>query len=395
MTTCLLLVMSVHAGPRRRPTDEPPPPPVEVSDPVPESEPALSQPPPLPPAPALFTQQRPIDVGPLPAGLANLSAQACAACHVTAHQTWHGGAHAESWQDPLFFDAVVATGSAPLCLGCHLPLAQQQPLQLQEYLGGELTRAQVRDNPSWDATLQQEGVTCAACHVREGTVLGTSPAPHAPHPVVVSDELSTSAFCGTCHQLAWPGADQPFYDTHDEWERSPYATAGVRCQDCHMAPVMGVATAGRFVGQADHGVALDPARAVSVLIQLPAGSATRGETLTGTVRIQNTGAGHAFPTGSPFVHVVVTATLLDAAGKPVGDPLTHRLQREVTPQAPYNTVSDTRLAAGGEVLLEHTLELGQKAAAGLGTYVVTLARVGSDGTVDPAFVTQSVPMWLD
>ena len=33
-----------------------------------------------------------------------------------------------------------------------------------------------------------EGVTCAACHVREGKVLGTHAIDDAPHPVVVSDE---------------------------------------------------------------------------------------------------------------------------------------------------------------------------------------------------------------
>jgi len=398
MDPTLLLLYTITAEPRRRP----PVPPPETAEPAPPQAPdatsegpAVEPEPELPPPPALFDQERPIELGPLPSGLANATAQACAACHVSVHDSWSSGGHHQGWQDPLFLDAIRATGDAPLCTSCHLPLAQQQPLQLQEYLGDELTRARTRANPSWDPTLQQEGVTCAACHIREGTVVGSRPSDQAPHPVAVSTELGTSAFCGSCHQLAWPGADQPFYDTYGEWERSPYAYAGVQCQDCHMAPVAGVATAGRFAGQADHGVALDPARAVSVLVELPAGHVTRGESLAARVRVQNSGAGHAFPTGSPFAHVLIVAELLDAEGARIGDALEHTLRREVTPDPPYDTVSDTRLAPGGEVLLEHELLLSQQAAGGLGTYRVTLARVRADGQVEPPFVDQQIPLRLD
>jgi hypothetical protein len=394
----LLLLLIVAVPPwKRPPTDQPEPPPQPVEDraePSEESEP-LPLPEPPPPAPGLFVADRPIDVGPLPPGLANLSAQSCAACHISVHTSWQGGAHHQGWQDPLFLEAARATGDAPMCMTCHLPLVQQQPVQLQEYLGGELTRARLRENPSWDPTLQQEGVTCAACHVREGTVIGVHASPQAPHPVAVSTELTQSAFCAPCHQLAWPGADQPFYDTYGEWERSPYAYAGVRCQDCHMAPVAGIATAGRFAGQADHAVALDPARAVSVLVSLPASTAVRGHSLSANVRVQNTGAGHAFPTGSPFAHVLLLAEFLDSEGALVGEALSYALRRQVTAEPPYNTIEDTRLAAGGEILLEHEVALSQKAAPGLGMYRVTLSKVRSDGTVEAPFLSQEIPMILE
>ncbi len=343
----------------------------------------------------LFGGERPVDLGPLPPGLANFSAQACAACHLSVQQSWHGGAHHQSWQDPLLLSAMEASGDAPLCLSCHLPLAQQQPLQLQQYEGGELTRARVQENPSWDPTLQQEGVTCVACHVRDGTVFGVRSSAGPPHSVTVSTELQEPAFCGACHQMAWPGADLPFYDTYGEWSRSAYAEAGVRCQDCHMPPVAGVASTGRFTGQADHGVSLDPARAVSVLVSLPAPKVVRGDILEASVRVQNTGAGHAFPTGSPFTHVVIEATLLDSKGKPVADPLQYLLRRKVTPAPPYTTLEDTRLPPGGEVVLEHKMELSHKAAPGQSHYRVTLAEVRSDGTVEPPFVVQEIPLDLD
>ncbi len=331
MDPALFLLLTVGAPWGRKPPPEPAPEPApaaEGPEEAPAPEPEAPPEPPPPPAPGLFVHERPVDLGPLPPGLANVSAQACAACHVSVHDEWAGSGHHGGWLDPLFLD-------------------------------------------------------------------GTRAAPEAPHPVAVSSELGTSAFCGTCHQLAWPGADQPFYDTYGEWERSAWAYAGVQCQDCHMPPTAGVATAGRFADHASHTVAVDPARAVSVLVGLPGSALTRGESLAATVRVQNSGAGHAFPTGTPFAHVLLVAELLDSEGERVGEPLAHRLRRQVTPEPPYTTVEDTRLPAGGEVLLDHAVELSQKAAAGIGAYRVTLARVRSDGTVEEPFVTHSVPVLLD
>jgi len=395
MDPTLLLSVILGVAPWRRPAEAPPEPPPEEPAEAPVVEQPEPAPPPPPSAPPLFAAGLPVDLGDLPPGLASFSAQGCAACHGSVHESWRQSTHRGGWQDPVFFEAARATGEAPLCVSCHLPLAVQQPVQLQEYLGGDLTRALVRTNPSWDATLQQEGVTCAACHVRDGQVAGLRVSGLAPHPVAVSAELGTSAFCGTCHQLSWPGADQPFYDTFGEWERSGWATAGVRCQDCHMPPVAGAVTAGAFASHSDHRVFVERSRAVSVLVELPAKAGVRGERLTARVRVQNSGAGHAFPTGSPFKHVLLRAELLDSGGEVAGEALEHRFQREVEAAPPYLTVSDTRLAPGGEVVLEHAIELAQRSAAGLGRYRITLAVIHADGTAEEAFVVQEIPYVLD
>jgi hypothetical protein len=53
--------------------------------------------------------------------------------------------------------------------------------------------------------------------------------------------MGDSALCGACHTEIRPTsvtATTPpmnLQDTYDEWRHSPYATAGVQCQDCHMA----------------------------------------------------------------------------------------------------------------------------------------------------------------
>lgn len=318
------------------------------------------------------------------------------------HDAWRESAHAGAWGSEPFAAAVEAAGEAPLCLSCHLPLAAQQRELVVSYSGGPLTTAELVPNESWDATLQQEGVTCAACHVRDGHVVSTRASGHGPHPVAVSDELASPDFCAACHQLTWPGADQPFYDTWGEWSRSSWATAGVRCQDCHMPPTSGLVTAGRYAAMSDHRVVADPARAVSVLVDLPPGPAVRGQLLEARVAVQNTGAGHSFPTGSPFRYVLLEVAVVDAEGEVLGEPVTRRFAREVSPEPPYTTTDDTRIPAGGQQDVAVAIELPVKGAAGRGSFRVRMFRGGPDApeaesaAVDDApFLEQTIPLVID
>ncbi len=365
----------------------------------PEPEAIAPAEPAAPPAPALFPDGVPVATPALPEGLANLSAQSCNACHFSIHDGWAASAHADAWSSPAFQQAIEAAGDNPVCLSCHLPLAAQQPSLVDTYEGGPLTTAVLKPNPAWDATLHVEGVTCAACHVRDGVVVGTRPAEGAPHPVAVSDELASPEFCATCHQLTWPGADQPFYDTWGEWSRSPFAAAGVRCQDCHMPPASGLVTAGRYAAAASHALPAEPARALSVLVKLPPGPAVRGQPLGFSVTAQNTGAGHAFPTGNPFRYAVLSATLLDGEGEVVGEPVSWRFAREVDPEPPFTTLSDTRLGAAEQRTLEGSLELPVSAAAGRGHLVVSLSiggpdAPGQDPILEPVSA-QKIPLVID
>ncbi|MCB9758928.1 MAG: hypothetical protein H6739_03740 [Alphaproteobacteria bacterium] len=374
---------------------DPPPPPAAATPVVKEAvEPEAPDAPPAPRAPPMFPDGVPVAVSELPAGLASLSAQGCNACHYTQHDAWQGSAHRSAWISPTFRHAAEAAGDAPVCVSCHLPLATQQQQLVVEYTGGPLTTAKVKPNPSWDATLAQEGVTCAACHVRDGAVIGRRAAPGAPHPVKVSDELGTSAFCATCHQLTWPGADKPFYDTWGEWSASAYAEAGVRCQDCHMPPESGRVTASRSLTHAGHGFDAAHGRGLSVLVRVAPDAATRGEPMEATLLLQNTGAGHAIPTGSPFTRLRVEVALLDAEGEALGEPFVHLIGREVKPDPPYDTVSDTRLMPGDELALPVTLDLPQKGDGGWGVLSVRLLRQGPGGPEDTPFYVQKIPLMV-
>lgn len=365
-------VMSFAMARGRKPEPEPTtpaPPPAEVA-------PA----PPPAPAPALFAGERPVVLGRLPPGLASLSAQGCNGCHYAAHDTWAGSAHAHAWRSPSFQAALASAGETTACVTCHLPLAAQHAELAVGYVDGDLARPKLQPNPSFDVTLRAEGVTCAACHVREGKVLASRPVDDAPHPVVVSAELREPSLCANCHQLTWPGADKPFYDTYGEWERSAWAKAGVTCQDCHMAPTTGVAVPGSDGTLPSHGFDADARRALSVLVDLPTPTLTRGAAVTLKLTVQNTGAGHDFPTGTPFLPALVDVLLLDAAGKELAPAWTTSFAREVDKAPPWKTLSDTRLRAGGQWKGEHAFTPSAKGAVGMGSVQVRLRR-GEEKTV--------------
>jgi hypothetical protein len=338
--------------------------PVPVAPPVVEEEPAPVIPEPTP----LFGGPLPVHIGPLPTGLANLSAQGCNACHYQAHDSWAKSTHATGHATPAFTEAVREVGT-PACQVCHLPLSAQH-VEVVAFDAEDVNRPLHEANPEYQATLHTEGVTCAACHVREGTVVAAAPpTAEAPHPVGWSPELGASSFCGTCHQLTWPGANQPLYDTYGEWQRSPQATAGITCQDCHMGP--GVSETGNG---ANHAFDSARGRALSVLIDIPATTLIRGgDPLVGDIILQNTGAGHAWPTGSPFRGVRLKI-FLESVGE---DAVTRSavqtvdFARQLQKAAPFESVGDTRLGAGEERRIPWSGSLKHDAPPGPWFLVVT------------------------
>jgi hypothetical protein len=93
------------------------------------------------------------------------------------------------------------------------------------------------------------------------------------------------------------------------------------------------------------------------------------------VRLQNTGAGHHIPTGSPFKSYQVTLHLEDAAGEALAAPAELELGRTISDEPPWTTLSDNRISAGGEVSFEHTFEVSQKKTAQRATLVVRVSAV--------------------
>jgi len=330
----------------------------------------------------------PVTLGRLPQGLANASAQGCAACHPHQHQAWSTSAHARG-PSPELRAAAQAAGD-PRCLSCHLPLDVQH--RQHTVLDGGDPRTPVHGpNADFDATLSTEGVTCAACHLREGQVLsGHPPSDSAPHATSWNQGLSDARACAPCHQLSWPGADRPLYDTVGEYERSAYPDAGITCATCHLD------------SSAGHAMHLPKARAVSVLVELPPDAIVRGgAALTGRIVVQNTGAGHAFPTGSPWQGVRLQARVEgpEARGEgrtTWGEPTVVDFSRTLSDEAPWVTTQDTRIPAGGQQALALKVGVPLDAPRGPWELVTELVetRTTADGVepIGEPFLEQRLPL---
>jgi hypothetical protein len=332
------------------------------------------------PSAALFPGDGPLPVLTAPPPLPSLSAQGCNACHREVHDQWAESGHASAAAGALYRASVAALGDPPLCRDCHLPLLQQRPEAPRG--PGALPAGPAPENPAWSATLMTEGVTCAACHIREGTVLGPRdlPASAAPHPVRREPALQGVEACETCHQRALAGAEStPFLDTVGEWRRSAWGQAGIPCQDCHMPRISGAVAANRYAAYSSHRELGDRepsgvARALTLELSLRTASVRRGESLRATATLSNSGAGHSVPTGDPSHRVELRFSLLDPTGKPVEaiKPQSSWLYREVDPRPPFRTVSDQRLEAGAARSFDFAETIGLKLKPGRYTLRVSL-----------------------
>jgi hypothetical protein len=360
----------------------------ELAPQEPAEPPEAAEPPP-PTLTHVFDGGLPITIEKIPEGLANLSAQGCNACHYQAHDSWAADGHSLASTRSDIFSAAERAG-IPACLNCHLPLTAQQP-HVTIYQESDINHGESKANPIFDATLFGEGVTCAACHVREGRVITATPVTGSPHPTSHSPQLRTSELCASCHQLTWEGASQPLYDTYGEWKRSSYATAGIQCQDCHMRD-------GKLPhGVVSHSANADPARAISVLIDLSSVEITRGgDAIQIAVTLQNTGAGHSFPTGSPFKGVRLEIFLegpLDSDGTPVrASSFQADLHRHIQSEPPWSVIEDTRIAPGQQKRWHSTLGLGFDKPGGSWSARVVVHRTLNGFTVGAPILSRTIPL---
>lgn len=332
-----------------------------------------------------------LDHGGLPAGMASLSAQACNACHYDAHDGWKASGHAGAGS-PAWAAAARANGN-PVCTACHQPLLAQRP-SLFAFDAGDVGAVRTAPNPAFDATLSIEGVGCAACHVRDGVVVTGHPlaAPSTAHPgLVAATDFGDAASCAACHQLTWPGGAAPLYDTWGEWSRSGYAAAGVDCVDCHLAR----GPDGERVG---HDMDQDPARALTVEIAAPGVTLHRGGgPLALEVRLANTGAGHAVPTGSPWRALRVELAFEGQGPKGVVEVGRQEvlLARTVEAVAPWGTSADTRLQVGERRALPWSAALPADAPPGPWAFVVRVRDVVAGQPASAPSMELRLPLDVD
>ena len=242
----------------------------------------------------------------------------CATCHAAQAAAFATSAHARALESELFraLKQRVDANTRAFCDRCHAPARG----------AGE------------------HGIACVACHTAIATrgvsngrlvmgdgdeMLGSFDAISTPAHTSQRTAFTRSAdLCGTCHEVAGPGAlvETPYA----EWSASPARVANVTCVDCHMATSPGVSGEARAMGPAATG---GPPRALSdhsfvgpehprasellrhaasiALVELGHDAAS----LRVEVTVTNRNSGHALPSGARFAREVwVELTALDARG---------------------------------------------------------------------------------
>jgi len=187
--------------------------------------------------------------------------ETCADCHPHKYDEWAGSMHSLAFKDPVYQGelnlAVKEAGHeiARQCEGCHTPAA---------VVKGESKGAGLKGL----SDIALAGVSCDVCHSVKGHTHWLTPShqpengslilspgtdgpegpqlikygPYEPdeycgdefHQCVESALHKSSELCASCHQVTNHETHTILEGTYREWKNSPYATANIQCQDCHM-----------------------------------------------------------------------------------------------------------------------------------------------------------------
>lgn len=294
--------------------------------------------------------------GPAPEGYAaparSIAPEQCGLCHYQQYLDWRESWHARALGPGLLGQFARMTPAQQTgCQRCHAPLGEQWPV-----LPGKTA-----PNAAYDAALREEGLVCAACHLRRHrrhgppadparVAAGTAGASALLHGAPVrTPHFRASAFCQACHQhpaTAVQVNGKPIENTYGEWLASPAAARGQTCQTCHMP-------GGRHLWRGIHDAELTRA-GVTVQATVAPDAPRVGTALRARLTLENTGVGHAFPTyTTPAVYL--RAALLDAAGKVLPGTFAEQvLQRRLNlGTSPWSEDFDTRVLPGQRATLRY------------------------------------------
>jgi len=199
------------------------------------------------------------------------------------------------------------------CLNCHTPLQNQQEFIVKGLINGDYETPLKEPNPHFDRKLQEESITCATCHVRDGYVIGTAGSTNAPHKTIQDVEFLSEKLCVSCHNVV----DELnlvivcTFETGDEWINNWAGKSGKNCISCHMPQTERPVSTGTEIRKSHFhyfpgsGIpkffTMDAKRLEALEIEEDElnKSYREGEKLSYTLRVKNTYAGHSVPTGDP------------------------------------------------------------------------------------------------
>jgi len=312
---------------------------------------------------------RPVATANIPAPLKTLRAEECGSCHQDFYKEWKTTIHSQAWTDPYFQADWKFDREQQICRNCHTPLDRQQEQKVIGFRDKGMEDPVLQPNPDFDPVLQREGVTCTACHLREGKIRGVFGDTEAPHPVAKLQ--SGNEICIRCHVV-----DGDRWDTFFRYPPCGTVTeiqagrgekvarsgetvvgniAALGCVDCHMPLIERALVTGgkvRKVRQHLWRGGHDPEqvkRALNITFEQASADKLRYK-----LSLTNIGAAHFVPTGTPDRHFMITIRVLDKNGGTI------RKQEQVIKRTmmwrPFIIdIKDNRLAPGKPQIYEFEL----------------------------------------
>ncbi len=266
---------------------------------------------------------------------ASLQPGQCGRCHAKQLREWRSSLHSKT-ASPGTLGQVARRKAAgkKSCLRCHAPLPEQ-----------------LETAKPYDQSLRDEGIACAACHVRQWTRLGPPPLPEAKllgqsgYPFQELPIYQRSDFCLPCHQLpAWtvkglknfeddPATRIPLLNTYREWLEGPYMKRGIQCQHCHMPN-----REHTFLGIHDPETFRQGFKLEAI-----AARSTKSGTVSVRARMTNIGAGHNLPT-TPTPAAFLEIELIDGDENLInGASASLRIGRHLEYDGKFVQIEDTRI----------------------------------------------------
>lgn len=307
----------------------------------------------------------------IPIGLNSLSAESCGTCHQQIYSEWKMSTHADAFVDPQFLSEW-KKDDIYVCLNCHTPLQNQQEFVVSGLINGEHRQPVQQPNPNFDSKLQKEGITCASCHVREGSIVGTIGNTKAPHKTIKNPQQLSEKLCLTCHNAVeelFPTLVCTF-ETGDEWKKSPAYSQGKNCISCHMPtakreiatgfekrkghlhyfPGSGIPKFANKKSLGLNGYEIRPGE-IKPTYQ-------KGEIASFSLLIKNRYAGHNVPTGDPERYFLITFSILDQDSVIAEKQFRIGEEWQWYPQA--KKLSDNNLEPGEERNFEFKFEIPER-----------------------------------
>jgi hypothetical protein len=248
----------------------------------------------------------------LPKGLASPHAVNCGACHQEIYEEWKASIHANAWRGDYFQIDWHYDDKKQNCLNCHTPMDNQQPHLIKGFENGNYWKPILEPNPAFDPKFQKEGVTCLACHLRDGKIAGPHGMKNTPHETVHAPEMkSGSGVCVRCHIApdAATGGNLRICSMEEEILQSDKET---NCIDCHMPRVKRPLVAGgssrigrKHTWHGGHNVE-------KVRSALSLRITTDGRTSNShryKIMVLNKGTHHRLPSGMPDRHIDIAARI--------------------------------------------------------------------------------------